>query len=176
MMFMIRSLGVISIAVVACVQATTLEKLTLDEMIRQSTAIVHVKAISSSPLVRGRNIFTIYQLQTIENLKNGPQTEVAVPGGAAGGVRQAVPGAPTLTVGGEYVIFLWTGKSGLTQVIGLSQGLFEVTKDASGNLILVRPALAAQMVNRSGQAQTNGPETVSLSDLKTEIQRTGASK
>jgi hypothetical protein len=155
-------------------QATTLQKLTVDEMIAQSTAIVHVKVTSAAPAMRGRNIYTFYQFQTIETLKAtaSAQTQVAVPGGVTGGIRQMVAGAPTLTIGGEYVIFLWTGSSGLTQVIGLSQGLFSVVQDSAGNAVLVRSsAVSATTVNKAGQVVNPESVTVSLTALKAEIQK-----
>ena len=153
-------------------QATTLQQLTVDEMIQQSTAIVHVKVASSSASMRGRNIYTVYQLQTLETLKGTAPAEVAVPGGIAGNIRQEVAGAPTLKVGGEYVIFLWTSGSGLTQVIGLSQGLFNVAQDVSGNAVLVRAALSgATILNKSGQVQNPAAVTITLAGLKTEIQK-----
>ena len=163
------------LAIAASVHATTLEQLTLNQMITQSTAIVHVKVTSSSPVLRGRNIYTFYQFQTIETLKTGsaPVAQVAVPGGATSGMRQEVAGAPTLSAGGEYVIFLWTSGSGLTQVIGLSQGLFSVLPDSSGNPVLVRSAVAGTVVlNRSGQVQNPSAVTISLAALKSQIQQT----
>src|SRR5580693_4961934 len=96
--------------------ATTLRKLSIDDMIQQSTAIVRATVTGSSAALRGKDIYTYYQLQVTENMKAAsPQSlAVAVPGGVAGGVRQIVPGAPVLATGQEYVIFLWTSKSGLT--------------------------------------------------------------
>ena len=160
-----------SLVIAVCAQATTLQQLTLDDMIRQSTAIVHVKVSSAGAATRGRNVYTFYQLQTLETLKGGSAGELAVPGGAAGEIRQEVAGAPVLKTGGEYVIFLWTGNSGLTQVIGLSQGLFNVTQD-SGNAMLVRAALSgATILNKSGAAVNPAAVTISLSGLKAEIQK-----
>jgi len=157
--------------------ATTLEKLTLSDLIAQSTAIVRVNVTGASTGLRGRNIYTYYQLQVLETLKGVPQTTVAVPGGVSGGLRQMVAGAPTLTAGNQYVLFLWTGKSGLTQVIGLSQGLFGVMTDGSGNSVLVRPAATGQMVDKTGNLVTDQAVTVSLSDLRAQIQAlTGAGK
>jgi hypothetical protein len=153
-------------------QATTLQQLTMDDMIAQSTAIVHVKVTSAAPVMRGRNIYTFYQFQTIETLKGTASAQVAVPGGAISGVRQDVAGAPSLRTGGEYVIFLWTSNSGLTQVIGLSQGLFNVAQDSSGSVVLVRAALmGATTVNQSGQVQNASAVTISLAALKSEIQK-----
>jgi hypothetical protein len=75
-----------------------------------------------------------------------------------------------MTNGQEYVVFLWTSKAGLTLVIGLSQGLFATTTDASGNPVLVRPAAVSQMLNASGQPVTDQPISMSLSALRSEIQ------
>src|SRR5580700_6547674 len=156
--------------------ATTLRKLSIDDMIQQSTAIVRVKVTGSSAAFRGKDIYTSYQLQVIENMKSGstssmPQSlSVAVPGGAAGGIRQMVAGAPVLASGQEYVIFLWTSKSGLTQVIGLSQGLFAVTQNSTGAAVIVRPASISMMLNQSGQVVTDQPVSMTLSSLRTEIQ------
>ena len=52
-------------------------------------------------------------------------------------------GAPTLAAGQDYVLFLWTSKSGLTQVIGLSQGLFNVITNSQGQSIVSRGAATA---------------------------------
>jgi hypothetical protein len=156
--------------------ATTLRKLSIDDMIRQSTAIVRVTVTGSSAAFRGKDIYTNYQLQVIENMKsasasNMPQSlSVAVPGGVAGGVRQMVAGAPMLANGQGYVIFLWTSKSGLTQVIGLSQGLFAVTQNSAGAAAIVRPASISMMLNQSGQVVTDQPVSMTLTALRSEIQ------
>jgi hypothetical protein len=167
-----------AIGTLASAWATTLQLLSTDNMIQQSTAIVRARVTGSTTAFRGKDIFTYYQLQVVETLKAGPSplTTVAVPGGAAGGLRQVVPGAPALASGQEYVIFLWTSKSGLTQVIGLSQGLFAVTQNAAGLAVMVRPAAGSMMVNRSGEAVADQPASMSLSSLRTAIQKlTGAS-
>ena len=44
-----------------------------------------------------------------------------------------VAGAPTLRAGREYVLFLWTSRSGLTQLMGMSQGLFSVERTTAGD-------------------------------------------
>lgn len=154
--------------------ATTLQVLTTDQMIQQSTAIVHVKVSGSSAMLRGRNIYTVYALNVIETLKSGPNgalNSVAVPGGTLNGIRQMVAGAPALITGQEYVIFLWTSPSGLTQIIGLSQGLFGVTQDSSGNTVLVRPAASGLVVNQSGAAVPASAVTMTLAALQAEIQK-----
>ncbi len=160
--------------------ATTLQQLSTDAMIQQSTAIVRAKVTGSNTAFVGKDIYTYYQLQVTQSLKSSSalnQIQVAVPGGMARGLRQMVAGAPTLTNGQDYVIFLWTSRSGLTQIIGLSQGLFSVVPDSNGNPMLVRPAAAALMLNQSGQPVASQPVSMSLSALLGEIQTVlGASK
>jgi hypothetical protein len=156
--------------------ATTLEKLSMADMIQQSTAIVRAKVTGSYTTLRGREIYSHYQLQVTENLKGSSQiTDVAIPGGAAQGMRQMVAGAPALTLGQEYVVFLWTGKSGLTQVMGLSQGLFTVLQNAAGDAVLVRPAAMVTMVDAGGKIVSDQAVTIRLSDLRSQIQAAGVS-
>lgn len=155
------------------IHATTLELLSVSEMIQKSTTIARAKVVGSRSAFRGRDIYTYYRLQVRESWKpaGAQQLEVAVPGGAAGGFRQTAPGAPSLKMGGEYVIFLWTSRSGLTQVIGLSQGLFSVIHDASGDPVLVRPAAAALMLDQSGKVVNDRAVTMTLGSLRARIQQ-----
>ena len=160
-------------AVMAPVGATTLLQLSLNDMIQQSTGIVRAKVTGVRTDYRGTDIFTYYQLQVSEDWRasgltpTGPtQLEVAVPGGAARGTRQTVAGAPAMTVGQDYVVFLWTSRSGLTQVIGLSQGLFVVSADASGNPVLIRPGTGEPMVDQSVHPAQNQALSISLAALR----------
>jgi hypothetical protein len=163
----------VSAVTAASVGATTLQKLSTDDMIQQSTGIVRAKVTGSYAAFRGKDVYTYYQLQVTENLKgvSPTQVDVAVPGGATRGIRQMVPGAPVLATGQEYVIFVWTSKSGLAQVIGLSQGLFAVTQNSAGDTVIVRPAAVSMMLNQAGQVVADQPVSMSLSDLRTEIQK-----
>jgi hypothetical protein len=164
------SLFVTLVGMLSSARGTTLQQLTVDEMIQESTAIVRAKVVGSRAAVRGRDIYTYYQLQVTENLKGSPATDLAVPGGTAAGLRQRVGGAPELNAGGEYVIFLWTSRTGVTQIIGLSQGLFSVVRNHTGDAVLVWPAATEPMVDKSGRVVTDQTVTMSLSELKSRIQ------
>ena len=59
-------------------------------------------------------------------------------GGTAGRFRQSVPGVPQLVTGKEYLLFLWTGPSGRTQVIGFTQGVFSLPQAEDGSRKAVR--------------------------------------
>ena len=152
------------------VSAATLQQLTLDEMARKSTSIVRARVTGSSEALRGGDVFTFYKLATLETLKSGPAArEVAVPGGVAGGMRQVVPGAPTLREGREYVLFLWTSRSGLTQLMGMSQGLFSVEHSAIGDGLASRAAAGEQMLDASGHAVRDAALSMPLRELKSRV-------
>jgi hypothetical protein len=122
----------------------------------------------------GKDIYTYYQLQVSETLKKGAilPAEFAVPGGVYGNLRQIGIGSPVFTEGQEYVLFLWTSRSGMTQVIGLSQGSFKLTQDPNGVTVLNRPAIADQMLDKSGKPVTDAPVTMKWSELRQTIVKT----
>jgi hypothetical protein len=161
-------------AFLAPLPGSTLQQLSLDDMIRLSTVIVRGKTQQTVSTYRNSIIYTHYQVQVSETLKGtaANQLDIVVPGGAANQMQQIFAGAPSLAPGQDYVLFLWTSKSGLTQIIGLSQGLFVVTTNASGQLMVARAAATERMVNASG-AQVNDPNLqMLLSDLRSQIQKT----
>jgi hypothetical protein len=153
-------------------QATTLQQLTLAEMVEKSTSIVRAKVTASGTMLRGSDVYTVYRFETLEALKGhyGPSpTEVAVPGGVAGGVRQVVAGAPVLLVGHEYVFFLWTSRSGLTQLMGMSQGLFAVERTTPGVILTTRAAAGEQMLDSAGHAIRDDALSMPWAELKAKV-------
>jgi hypothetical protein len=175
---MMRKLIILAIAA-ACLPASTLQRLSLNDMIQKSTLIVRgTIQPGTGPALRGSIIYTHYQLSVTTSFKGGPAQaftaqqliDVAVPGGVLNGLQQPVAGAPTFSIGQDYVLFLWTSKSGLTQVIGLSQGLFNVTTNAQGQVIVSRGAASQPMVDSTGQPVTDSNLQMPLSLLASTIQ------
>jgi len=162
-----RHIFAVFLLLASCAWATTLEQLSVDQMIEKSTAVVRAKVTGSFAANRNGTIYTYYRLQVTENLKSTSPatTEVAVPGGVLGRMMQSVAGAPELRVGGDYVLFLWTSRSGLTQIIGLSQGAFDV----KGGTVLSRSASEAQMLDSLGRAVPDRGVTLPLTDLKARL-------
>jgi len=151
---------------------STLRQLSLDDMIRQSTMIVRGKVQPANVAFHGSLIFSHYRVQVCETLK-GPgasQLDIGVPGGISNGVQQTYAGAPMLSGAQDYVLFLWTSKSGLTQVIGLSQGLFSLVSNSAGQQTVVRAASTERMLNASGQPVNDSDIQMPLSDLRNRIQ------
>jgi len=154
------------------VQATILQQLTLDEMVQKSTSIVRARVTGSSEAARGGDVFTLYRIEMLEVLTSGPAVrEVAVPGGVAGGMRQVVEGAPTLHAGGEYVLFLWTSRSGLTQLMGMSQGLFSVERTTAGDRQASRVAAGEQLLDAAGRSVREETFSIPLKELKAKVSK-----
>lgn len=161
----------------AALSATTLQKLTLPEMAQKSTAVVRARVKTSAGVLRGADVYTVYQLEPVEIWKApaaGAPRAVAVPGGVAGGLRQPVDGAPALVEGHEYVFFLWTSRTGLTQLIGLSQGLFDV-RAVGGVPTVWRGAASERMLDAGGQPVRDEAVSMKLAELKTQVAKALAS-
>lgn len=150
----------------------TLERLSLDAMILQSTQIVRGRATRAWSAPRGSVVYTHHAIAVTETLKgtSRPEVHVAIPGGTAGRLRQRFAGAPDVVPGQEYVFFLWTGRSGIPQVIGLSQGLLRLARDARGELIAGRSAVSDTMLDaETGQPVVDRGLSITLPQLRARV-------
>jgi hypothetical protein len=157
---------------VGALRSATLEQLSLDDMIAKSTAIVRGKVTDSYAAFSGKAIYTHYIIQVSERFKGaGAGTvEVAVPGGVAGKLRQTFEGAPVFHRDEEYVFFLWTGASGPTQVVGLTQGLFAVAPGGAADPAVTRAA-SREVMLAAGTGRPVKDQTLAmpLSQLRSRI-------
>ncbi|MCC6537526.1 MAG: hypothetical protein IT162_08260 [Bryobacterales bacterium] len=160
--------------------ATTLEKLTLDDMVLKSTEIVRGRVVDISTVRQGPLIVTQIRAVVTERWK-GPQAsvvEVYLHGGTFQGLRQTFSGTPELASGAEYVFFLWAGKSGRRQIIGLSQGLFDIVpasekSGSSSAALTARRAAISDMRDASTGGAVDEPAIViPLDTLRARVMRT----
>jgi hypothetical protein len=155
--------------------AATLERLSLDDLINKSTTIVRGKILNSFTATNGPVIYTHYRIQPSETLK-GPASnvvEIQLPGGVSNNLRQSFAGVPQFRSGDEYVFFLWTGKTGSTQVLGLTQGLFSVAPGGAADPVTTRSASHEVMLDHgTGKQVKDLTLTMHLSELRTRIQST----
>jgi hypothetical protein len=151
-------------------QSATLERLSLDDMIGKSTAIVRGKVATAVSEAAGPVIYTRYTIQVSERFKGqaGDSVEVSVPGGTVNGLRQSFSGAPTLTPGDEFVFFLFAGRDGRNSIIGLTQGLFAL--DGAADPISTRAASRELMLDRqTGRPVKDETVVMRLSELRGRI-------
>jgi hypothetical protein len=156
----------------APLRSATLEQLSLDDMTAKSTVIVRGKVTGSYAAFSGRVIYTHYTVQVSERFKGAGRSsvDVAVPGGVANKLRQTFEGAPVFHPGEEYVFFLWTGQSGPTQVVGLTQGLFAIATDGSRDPAVTRAASREVMLAAgTGRPVKDQTLVMPLSQLRSRI-------
>lgn len=154
-------------------QAATLERLSFDDMVAKSTTIVRGRIGTSFVRQHGSVLYTHYSVQVLEQWKGLPaaQLDVVLPGGTLtlpgnrGQLQQVAPGAPSYSAGQELVLFLWTSPSGLTHVIGLSQGSFLLQKDANGQANVERAAITEGLYTANGRPVHEPSVRMSLTEF-----------
>jgi hypothetical protein len=164
-------LGVLALAAVLPLPATTLQLLSVESMVAKSSAIMRARPTPVSSFQRGGMIYTSYRLDVSATLKGSAVStlQVAIPGGNYQGMHQAVAGSPGLQAGSEYVFFVWTAPSGANYIMGLSQGLFEVHTNASGAVVLTRGPASAKVIDAAGSGVNDHGLTLLLTDLRAKI-------
>jgi hypothetical protein len=156
----------------ATMTAATIEKMSIEEMAQQSTAIVRARVVAQTAERRSGIIYTRSKLAVSGRWKGeaAATVEVSVPGGKLNGIQQTFSGAPGLEQGTEYVLFLWTGRTGVTQIIGLSQGVMQVAAALGAQKATVsRAASEATVLNAAGQPVADEAVSMSLSSLDRRI-------
>ena len=153
----------------------TLQQLTLDDMIAQSTAIVRGTVVDSWAALTGSVIYTHYKVQVNESFKGPRQSsvEIVVAGGVVNHLSQSFSGSPVLNKGDESVFFLWTSRAGLTQIMGLTQGLFAIAPAPSADPMATRAATRELMLDpKTAQPVKDAMLSMRLSDLRSRIAST----
>ncbi|MAF27418.1 MAG: hypothetical protein QF819_08095 [Gemmatimonadota bacterium] len=125
--------AVVTLLVVPSAEATTaLEPLSIGELSGLSDAVVHGTIGAVRCFAERGNIFTELHVTVAGSFKGAPAEAVTLRmlGGQWEGKRTSVIGAPCLSTGDEVVLFLREGPAGTHHVVNLSEGKFEVVRDA----------------------------------------------
>ncbi len=118
--------------------ATTVERLSLDDMVKKAQSIVHGRVRSARPhwSPDGKLILTTYTIDVDETLKGhaGKSIELTTIGGKIGDLTVFAAGVPSFAVGEESVVFI--EKTGtVDSVVGLNQGKFSVKDGEVANSV-----------------------------------------
>jgi hypothetical protein len=145
----------------AVLNAATLERLSVEQMAQQATAVVRGRVGEARAARFGALVYTLYGFETEQLWKGSPTPglEIAVPGGTYQGVTYSFGGMPELKAGEEYLLFLWTGPSGRTQIVGLSQGVFRVLRRAEGVVVMRTDAGDSVFAGEDGAKSSQALET-----------------
>jgi len=169
--------------------ATIVVPMTLDSMTQASALVVRAKVVKSAA-EWGRSkkhIFTFTDLKVLEVLRGkseiGKTIRVRTLGGEVGEVGMAVAGTPKFQRDGEVVLFVRVDPYDSTnfQIVGMSQGKFEVRKNQSGAMIVVPNVSGLEFARRDvrGNMQIddvapNDTKTLSLEQLRKKVSASSA--
>jgi hypothetical protein len=108
-------------------EATTVERLSLDDLVTRAQKIVVGKVYGARTYWSGNVILTSYTIEVQETIK-GQSTrniEVTTIGGTVGEITLHVAGMPSFQAGEHAVVFL-ESTGPVSTVVGLNQGKFAV--------------------------------------------------
>ena len=124
------AMAVLVAATAPFVDATTLRRMELAELVGTAERVVHARAVDQrSYWDEGlMQIFTDTTFDVIEQAKGeGPRTlTITLMGGRVGIIDTVVPGTPIFAIGDEAVLFTESRPDGRKHLVGLSQGAMRV--------------------------------------------------
>jgi hypothetical protein len=113
--------------------ATSAQKLSLEQLVRQADLIVkaRVQEISAQQPPDPSTLATVVALDVEEQWKGPKTSQVTLkqPGGSAGEITQRVMGLPEFSVGEEVILFLKKQPDGRYATVGGKQGKFTIKTD-----------------------------------------------
>lgn len=131
--------------------ATVLLPAGFEEVVDGSQLIVHGRVLDVRPQETAgrRTIESLITLSVAESLKGqpGPTIVFRVPGGRIGRYGRVMMGAPVFVQGDEVVVFLRGRAPMVPMPFGLSQGVYRVVRNDSGQAIVLPPPLMARGVS-----------------------------
>jgi hypothetical protein len=126
--------GLLSAAI--SIHATTLARLSLDQLAAAADAVARVRCTSVEARWEYNEIWTVTSLEVIETMKGALPIRIMVrlPGGRVGHLTASVDGTPRFTAGDEAVVFLERSRAGGFSVAAWVEGTFRISRDPRSGL------------------------------------------
>jgi hypothetical protein len=114
-------------------RATTLQRMSLEELAAAAPAIARVRCITSESRWENGRIWTFTTAEVLEPMKGALPARIILRmiGGQAGSLHSKVEGAPRFAGGEEVILFLAPTRRGDWTVVSWAQGTFRVHHRAS---------------------------------------------
>jgi hypothetical protein len=114
-------------------RATTLARLSLDQLAAGSDAVARVNFSSAESHWENGSIWTVTTFKVVERWKGNLPAEITVhlPGGRVGHLTSTVDGTPKFNPGDDAILFLKQSPSGEFTVAGWVEGTFRISGDPS---------------------------------------------
>jgi hypothetical protein len=113
------------------VYATTLARLSLDQLAAGAEAVARVRVTGAEALWENGTIWTVTTARVVETLKGNLPAEITLrlPGGRVGHLTASVEGTPKFGPGDETYVFLKQSPAGGFTVAGWVEGTFRISRD-----------------------------------------------
>ena len=136
---------VLQTALLLPASATTLARLTLEQLAGASDAVARVRCAGAESRWENGSIWTVTTFAVDETMKGPlpPIVTVSLPGGRVGHLSAAVDGTPKFRPGEEAILFLERSRAGGFTVAGWVQGTFRITRDPQSGVEIVTQDSAA---------------------------------
>jgi hypothetical protein len=135
-------IGILSLT---AVQATTLARLSLDQLAAGSDAVARVNFAGAESRWENGTIWTVTTVNVVETMKVNlpPEILLRLPGGRVGHLTAKVDGTPKFNPGDDAVVFLKHTPAGGFTVAGWVEGTFRISRDPrTGNQTVTQDSSA----------------------------------
>jgi hypothetical protein len=138
---------ILALALPQSLDASVVIPATLDELAGEADLIVHARVarIDARQAPGTLRVERVVTLAVVRALKGSPgeALQLVLPGGTYGRYRTVVPGVPDVAEGEEAVLFLRPTPTGITHLVGFSQGVLRVRIDPStGQRMVAAPIMS----------------------------------
>lgn len=161
-------IGIVLIALVA--RATTLVRLTFPELVKDSSAIAHVRCQGSQAVFENGEIWTDTRFDVLESVKGNLPATISVrqPGGKLAGLESRVDGTPQFRANEEVYLFLAAQPGTRLFLVGWSQGTFRIRKNPRTGITTVTQDSAEPSAY---DPQSRGFSKTGVKDMRVDIFR-----
>ena len=120
-----------ALSIAAAIRATTLARLSLDQLAAAADAVARVRCAGAESRWENGAIWTVTTFDVVESMKGNlpAQVTVRLPGGRVGHLTAAVDGTPKFNPGDEAIVFLERSRAGGFSVAGWVEGTFRISRD-----------------------------------------------
>jgi hypothetical protein len=112
-------------------RATTLVRLSLDQLAAGADAVARVRCTSAESRWENGSIWTVTTAEVVESMKGSLPAAISIrlPGGRNGHFTATVDGTPKFRAGDEAILFLSESRAGGYTVAGWVEGTFRISRD-----------------------------------------------
>jgi hypothetical protein len=144
---------------------------TLDELAGEADLIVHARVarVDARQAAGTLRVERVVTLAVVRALKGSPgeTVQLVLPGGTYGRYRTVVPGVPEVAEGEEAVLFLRPSPTGVTHLVGFSQGVMRVRIDPSTGQRMVAAPVVSEVVGPVVRGATDrGPQPLATIEAR----------